>query len=155
MPLFGKSPALRAYLARTPDEHLWQETFGPDFPLAVQVMELFCSAFGFDDQDMFKFTPDEHIRDIYTAIYTPKGFADCLEYETFYENLERQMRIPFAILEGYEQKITFRDIIHEAINRKDDPPIPRPSITWKRLGCAILLLAVFVVMIIAPILSLL
>lgn len=152
MPLFVKSADLRAYLARSPDEKLWQEAFGPNFPIAAQVMELFCDAFGFDNQDMFKFTPDEHIHDIYEAIYPPKSFVDCLEYETFCMDLERQMRVPCAIFEGYEQKITFRDLIHEAINRKDDPPIPRPPTTWREIGCTILLLAVFVVMLLAQIL---
>lgn len=92
--------ALQHYWQRVCTGTLWRRRF-PDSPKSEirEFLDVFLDAFAFHAPRRLCFSPDDKVLDVYQALYPPgDALADCLELETFSDELRKHYGIDLASL---------------------------------------------------------
>jgi hypothetical protein len=97
---------------RLPDIQRWQDTFGDDFGVADRVLCTFCDAFMFDEEERYKFEPDDTVMAVYRAVYPSRWTPDALEHPILIDALEKEFSFSFAPTR-LEKIESFRQIVAE------------------------------------------
>lgn len=101
----------RMYRERQPSDAIWRDEFREEFRLADDILLVFCDAFGFPDEERYKFIPDDRIMDVYTALYPPRwSMSDSLELETLITRLQERFGLEVGRFDTGETQ-TFREIV--------------------------------------------
>ncbi|UTG92094.1 acyl carrier protein [Geobacter sulfurreducens] len=100
------------FACRLPNIQLWQDSFGDDFGVADRVLCIFCDAFMFDEEERFKFEPDDTVMAIYRAVYPSRWTPDSLEYPFIIDALEKEFDFRFNPIK-LEKIASFRQIVAE------------------------------------------
>lgn len=93
---------LQQYRQRPAMRIRWEACYSPTEMVIVQrLLHLFCESFGFwehDENEKFKFLPEDKPFEIYRAIYPPKTLfqTDCMEIEALIIGLEKDFKISTA-----------------------------------------------------------
>ena len=99
------------YRERQKSEAIWRDAFGDDSRLANEILLVFCDAFGFAMDERYKFTPDDRIVDVYTALYPPRwSMSDSLELETLVTSLQERFRLGVSRFDSGET-VSFREVV--------------------------------------------
>ncbi|MEJ2705145.1 MAG: hypothetical protein P8Z79_22120, partial [Sedimentisphaerales bacterium] len=70
---------------------LWKRRFPDVSKQSIrEFLELFVDAFLFKSDKRLKFSPDDKIMDIYKSLYPCSWWADALEYECLFIDVERR-----------------------------------------------------------------
>lgn len=115
---FG-TPIPRPYKSRDLQETMWRDRCGDGLGEADAVLTMLCEAFGFNQDDRYKFGPDDQIMDIYRARY-PRWMGwsgDSLEIESLMVELEKQYGIA---VEDWHADISLGDLVELAGEKRGD-----------------------------------
>ncbi len=115
--LFAEPEIFQQYRERESAKRLWTQRYSQgEMPIVEKVLHLFCTSFGFwenDEKDKFKFLPEDTLYEIYEAIYPPHKFwprVDGLEFEELVEVLEKDFRIPAMEFLSQHPQCTFGEL---------------------------------------------
>jgi len=108
------------YCRRLPDAQRWRDSFGIDFIIADQVLCIFCDVFMFDEEERYKFEPDDTIHEIYRAVYPSRWTPDSLEQPFLIDGLEKEFNFTFdpTTLEKTESFRQIVTVIKDAQHRR-------------------------------------
>jgi hypothetical protein len=98
------------FASRLPDIQRWQDSFGDDFGVADRVLYIFCDAFMFDEEERYKFEPDDTVMAVYRAVYPSRWTPDSLEHPIMIDALEKEFDFRFNPTE-FENIASIRQIV--------------------------------------------
>lgn len=100
------------FFSRLPDAQRWRDCFDDDFGVADRVLCIFCNAFMFDEEERYKFEPDDTVFAVYRAVYPSRWTPDALEHPILIDALEKEFDFSFNPTR-LEKMESFRQIVTE------------------------------------------
>ena len=106
----GRLP--KPYAQRDREGKGWWREFPSSSKTEIrEYLQTFVDAFAFDESEKLKLSPNDRILDIYKSLYSRAWMADCLEVETFLDDLEAKYGIDLA--STWHKEITLGDVFGE------------------------------------------
>jgi hypothetical protein len=121
---YRQIPPRRSLLsARQEDVDAWAErVFTEQIEFTRTVLEAICDAFALERDHAWRLRPDDHLRDLYDALY-PRGLGlpDDLEYESLFDALRKDFRVPKkTLLELLASEPPLADVVACCIRYRAD-----------------------------------
>ena len=82
---------------------------------------MFCAAFMFDEEERYKFAPDDTVIAIYRGVYPSRGTPDALEHPILIDAIEKEYHLTFDATD-LEKVVSFRDIVTGIKNAQSQKP---------------------------------
>ena len=94
-------PSRQFVLDRTPDEALWARQYSEEDAAVVrEARSAITDAFLLRGDDAGRLMPDDRLIDIYRAAYPDPEAPDALEFETLWDHMRDELRLPESELRG-------------------------------------------------------